>query len=136
MTSTLSTTILNDFHISPILFYCSTFGDFFLAFLKFRPIIVLLIGIIGASIALLFQNDILQSLIFESNYISIVQSIFTDSVIQTEDPRIERLYAGGGMKGMLWTIYLTIAAMDIWRMYGRYWSTKFTNKIFTKQSKK
>ena len=83
----------------------------FLAFLKFRPIIVLLIGIIGASIlALLFQNDILQSL-NESNYISIVQSIFTDSVIQTENPRIERLYAGGGMKGMLWTIYLTIAAM-------------------------
>ena len=108
--STLSTTILNDFHISPILFIVPLLV-IFLAFLKFRPIIVLLIGIIGASIlALLFQNDILQSL-NESNYISIVQSIFTDSVIQTEDPRIERLYAGGGMKGMLWTIYLTIAAM-------------------------
>ena len=108
--STLSTTILNDFHISPILFIVPLLV-IFLAFLKFQPIIVLLIGIIGASIlALLFQNDILQSL-NESNYISIVQSIFTDSVIQTEDPRIERLYAGGGMKGMLWTIYLTIAAM-------------------------
>ncbi len=108
--STLSTTILNDFHISPILFIVPLLV-IFLAFLKFRPIIVLLIGITGASVlALIFQNDILQSL-NESNYISIIQSIFTDSVIQTENPKIERLYAGGGMKGMLWTIYLTIAAM-------------------------
>ena len=40
-----------------------------------------------------------------------LQSIFTDSEIQTENPRIEKLYAGGGMKGMLYTIYLTIAAI-------------------------
>ena len=108
--SALSTTLLNDFHISPILFIVPALV-IFLAFLKFRPVIVLLIGIIGASVlALLFQNDILQSL-NESNYISIIQSIFTDSEILTENPRIEKLYAGGGMKGMLYTIYLTIAAI-------------------------
>ena len=108
--STLSTTLLNDFHISPILFIVPLIV-IFLAFLKFRPIVVLLIGIIGASLlALVFQNDILQS-INQSNLNSIFQSIFTDTEIQTENPRIKRLYAGGGMKGMLWTIYLTIAAM-------------------------
>ena len=108
--STLSTTILNDFYISPILFTVPLLV-IFLAFLKLRPVIVLLIGIIGASIlALIFQNDILQS-INQSNLISIFESIFTETEIQTENPRIQRLYAGGGMKGMLWTIYLTIAAM-------------------------
>ena len=108
--STLSTTILNDFHISPILFVVPLLV-IFLAFLKFRPVIVLLIGIIGASIlALIFQNDILQS-INQSNLHSIFQAIFTDTEIYTENLRIERLYSSGGMKGMLWTIYLTIAAM-------------------------
>ena len=108
--STLSTTILNDFHISPILFVVPLLV-IFLAFLKFRPVIVLLIGIIGASIlALIFQNDILQS-INQSNLHSILQAIFTDTEIHTENLRIERLYSSGGMKGMLWTIYLTIAAM-------------------------
>ncbi|MFL2607721.1 MAG: Na+/H+ antiporter NhaC [Flavobacteriaceae bacterium] len=108
--STLSTTILNDFHISPILFVVPLLV-IFLAFLKFRPVIVLLIGIIGASIlALIFQNDILQS-INQSNLHSIFQAIFTDTEIHTENLRIERLYSSGGMKGMLWTIYLTIAAM-------------------------
>ena len=108
--STLSTTILNDFHISPILFVVPLLV-IFLAFLKFRPVIVLLIGIIGASIlALIFQNDILQS-INQSNLHSIFQAIFTDTEIRTENLRIERLYSGGGMKGMLWTIYLTISAM-------------------------
>jgi NhaC family Na+:H+ antiporter len=71
----------------------------------------LLIGIIGASIlALIFQNDILQS-INQSNLHSIFQAIFTDTEIRTENLRIEKLYSGGGMKGMLWTIYLTISAM-------------------------
>ena len=108
--STLSTTILNDFHISPILFVVPLLV-IFLAFLKFRPVIVLLIGIISASIlALIFQNDILQS-INQSNLHSIFQAIFTDTEIYTENLRIKRLYSGGGMKGMLWTIYLTIAAM-------------------------
>ena len=108
--STLSTTIINDFYISPLLFVVPLLV-IFLAFLKFRPIIVLLIGIISASIlAMIFQNDILQS-INQSNLHSIFQAIFTDTEIHTENLRIERLYSSGGMKGMLWTIYLTIAAM-------------------------
>ena len=42
---------------------------------------------------------------------SILLSIFTDTSIPTENERIIRLYDSGGMKGMLWTIYLTISAM-------------------------
>ena len=83
--STLSTTILNDFHISPILFIVPILV--ISCILKISTNNSIIDWHYYASIlALLFQNDILQSL-NESNYISIVQSIFTDSVIQTSKDR-------------------------------------------------
>jgi NhaC family Na+:H+ antiporter len=106
----LSKTILNDFYISPILFLIPVLV-IVLAFLKIRPIIALGLGIAGAVIfALIFQNNVLQS-INPSQISSVFQSIFIDTEIPTENSRIERLYNSGGMKGMLWTIYLTISAM-------------------------
>ena len=106
----LSQTILNDFYISPLLFLIPAMV-IILAFLKVRPIIALSSGIIGAVLfSIIFQNNILE-LIDSSKFLSIIQSIFTDTEIPTENIRIERLYNSGGMKGMLWTIYLTISAM-------------------------
>ena len=106
----LSQTILNDFFISPLLFLIPAMV-IILAFLKVRPIIALSSGIIGAVLfSIIFQNNILE-LIDSSKFLSIIQSIFTDTEIPTENIRIERLYNSGGMKGMLWTIYLTISAM-------------------------
>ena len=106
----LSQTILNDFYISPILFLIPVLV-IVLAFLKIRPIIALSLGIAGAILfALIFQNNILQS-INPSHISSVFQSIFIDTEIPTDNSRIERLYNSGGMKGMLWTIYLTISAM-------------------------
>ena len=106
----LSQTILNDFFISPLLFLIPAMV-IILAFLKVRPIIALSSGIIGAVLfSIIFQNNILE-LIDSSKFLSIIQSIFTDTEIPTENIRIKRLYNSGGMKGMLWTIYLTISAM-------------------------
>ena len=106
----LSETIINDFYISPVLFLVPALV-IFLAFLKVRPIIALSFGIIGAIIfSIVFQNNILES-IDPSKTSSVILSVFTDTSIPTENIRIERLYNSGGMKGMLWTIYLTISAM-------------------------
>lgn len=106
----LSQTILNDFYISPTLFLIPVLV-IVLAFLKIRPIIALSLGIAGAILfALIFQNNVLQS-INPSHISSVFQSIFVDTEIPTDNSRIERLYNSGGMKGMLWTIYLTISAM-------------------------
>ena len=106
----LSQTLLNDFYISPLLFLIPAIV-IILAFLKVRPIIALSSGIIGAVLfSIIFQNNTLE-LIDSSKFSSIIQSIFTNTEIPTDNLRIERLYNSGGMKGMLWTIYLTISAM-------------------------
>ena len=106
----LSETILEDFHISPLLFLIPALV-IILAFLKVRPVIALSFGILGAIIfSIIFQNNILDS-IDPSKSTSILLSIFTDTSIPTENERIIRLYNSGGMKSMLWTIYLTISAM-------------------------
>ena len=106
----LSETILEDFHISPLLFLIPALV-IILAFLKVKPVIALSFGILGAIIfSIIFQNNILDS-IDPSKSTSILLSIFTDTSIPTENERIIRLYDSGGMKGMLWTIYLTISAM-------------------------
>ena len=82
------------------------YGDNFY-FIK-RHLTAIILGAIIFSI--IFQNDILES-IDPSRSTSILLSIFTDTSIPTENERIIRLYDSGGMKGMLWTIYLTISAM-------------------------
>ena len=106
----LSDTILQDFHISPLLFLIPALV-IILAFLKVRPVIALSFGILGAIIfSIIFQNNILES-IDSSKSTSIFLSVFTDTSIPTDNERIVRLYDSGGMKGMLWTIYLTISAM-------------------------
>ena len=106
----LSDTILQDFHISPLLFLIPALV-IILAFLKVRPVIALSFGILGAIIfSIIFQNNILES-IDSSKQTSIFLSVFTDTSIPTDNERIVRLYDSGGMKGMLWTIYLTISAM-------------------------
>jgi NhaC family Na+:H+ antiporter len=108
--NSLSNTILNDFYISPILFVVPAIV-ILLAFLKVKPVIALSVGIFSAIIfSIIFQNNILSS-IDTSTLNSLVKSVFTDTSIPTENLRIQRLYDSGGMKGMLWTIYLTISAM-------------------------
>ena len=106
----LSNTILNDFYISPILFIVPALV-IVLAFLKIKPVIALSVGILSAILfSIIFQNNILNTIDPEMTN-SLLQSVFSDTSIPTDNVRIERLYDSGGMKGMLWTIYLTISAM-------------------------
>ena len=107
---TISDTISNDFYISPILFLVPVLV-IILAFLKVRPIIALSCGVLLALVfALIFQQNILN-LIGPSDYNAVFNSVFLDTEIPTNNDRIVRLYNSGGMKGMLWTINLTICAM-------------------------
>jgi len=106
----LSNTISHDFYISPILFLVPALV-IILAYLKIRPIIALSLGVFSAIIfALIFQQNILEK-IDSSNLNAVLHSIFLDTEIITENSRVERLYNSGGMKGMLWTIKLTLSAM-------------------------
>ena len=106
----LSDTISNDFYISPVLFLVPVLV-IILAYLKVRPIIALSSGVFLAVIfALIFQQNILDT-INSSDLNAVFNSIFLDTEIPTENTRIERLYNSGGMKGMLWTINLTLCAM-------------------------
>ena len=108
--NSISNTIIKDFYISPILFVVPALV-ILLAFLKIKPVIALTVGTLSAIIfSIIYQNNILNS-IDTSTFNSLIQSVFTDTSIPTDDERIQRLYNSGGMKGMLWTIYLTISAM-------------------------
>jgi NhaC family Na+:H+ antiporter len=79
--------------------------------LKSKPLVALGIGVAMASIfALIFQQDILAG-IADSNFAAIVQAVFTDTAIVTENATLNDLFTAGGMNGMLWTIYLIICAM-------------------------
>jgi NhaC family Na+:H+ antiporter len=82
-----------------------------LVLLKTKPIKALSIGVILAGVfAFIFQPEVLSSL-GSSKIGSVVTSVFSDTQITTENEKLNELFSAGGMKGMLWTIYLVICAM-------------------------
>ena len=108
--SGLLLTIENTFNISPYLFIVPlvVIG---LILTKTKPLIALGIGVILAAIfAFVFQSEILSKL-STSNFRSIFNAIFTDIEIQTDSEKLNELFSSGGMKGMLWTIFLIVCAM-------------------------
>jgi NhaC family Na+:H+ antiporter len=108
--SNLLETIKNTFHITPYLFLVPLAVVILILF-KTKPLIALGIGVALAAIfAFIFQTDILEGL-SNSNSKSIISAIFTDTEIITENEKLNELFSSGGMKGMLWTIYLIICAM-------------------------
>jgi NhaC family Na+:H+ antiporter len=108
--SNLLNTIKATFSITPWLFLVplAVIG---LILLKTKPLVALSAGVVLAAIfALIFQADILSSL-GDSKFSSIISSVFTDTQITTDNEKLNDLFSAGGMKGMLWTIYLIICAM-------------------------
>ena len=102
--------IKDTFHISPWLFLVPG-AVIILILLKTKPLVALSAGVILAAIfAFIFQPDILSSLT-DSKFQSVFNSILTDTQIATDNERLNDLFSSGGMKGMLWTIYLIICAM-------------------------
>ena len=82
-----------------------------LILLKTKPLVALSAGVIAAAIfAFIFQSEVLSNL-NESNFSSIVNAIFVDTAIATDNEKLNDLFSSGGMVGMLWTIFLIICAM-------------------------
>lgn len=98
------------FNISPWLFLVPA-GVVALIVMKTKPLIALGSGVALAAIfAFIFQPEILSSLA-ESKFSAIINAMFIDTAIATDNATLNDLFTAGGMKGMLWTIYLCACAM-------------------------
>ena len=108
--SNLLESIKTTFNISPYLFIVPLVV-IALILLKTKPLIALASGVILAAIfAFIFQPEILSNL-SASKFNSVFNSVLTDIQIQTGNEKLNDLFSSGGMKGMLWTIFLIICAM-------------------------
>jgi NhaC family Na+:H+ antiporter len=108
--SNLLNTINKTFNITPYLFLVPLIV-IVLILLKTKPLIALGTGVILAGVfSIIFQSEVLSQL-SSSNFTAIINSIFTDTAIITDNEKLNELFSSGGMNGMLWTIYLIICAM-------------------------
>ena len=108
--SSFLNSIDSTFNISPWLFLVPI-AVIALILFKTKPLIALGTGVLLAAIfAFIFQPEILSTL-SESKIGAVLNSVFTDTQIITENEKLNDLFSAGGMKGMLWTIYLIICAM-------------------------
>ena len=108
--SSILGTISSTFNITPLLFLVPV-TVIALILLKTKPLIALVTGVLLAAIfAFIFQAETLTGL-GDSKILTIITSIFTDTQITTDNAKLNELFSAGGMKGMLWTIYLITCAM-------------------------
>jgi NhaC family Na+:H+ antiporter len=108
--SSLLASINKTFNITPLLFIVPL-AVIALILFKTKPLIALGTGILLAAVfAFIFQPTILDELT-TSKFGSIINAIFTDTQITTDNEKLNDLFSAGGMKGMLWTILLICCAM-------------------------
>lgn len=108
--SSLLGSIDKTFNITPMLFMVPL-AVIVLILLKTKPLIALGIGVLLAALfAFIYQPNILDQLT-SSKFGSIINAIFTDTQITTDNEKLNDLFSAGGMKGMLWTIFLICCAM-------------------------
>ncbi len=108
--SGLLATIDKTFHITPWLFIVPLLV-IAMILMKTKPLFALGVGVVAAAVfAFIFQSDVLASL-SDSSMSSVVNAVFTDTQIQTENEKLTKLFSSGGMGGMTWTILLIICAM-------------------------
>ncbi|MCX2678712.1 Na+/H+ antiporter NhaC [Galbibacter sp. EGI 63066] len=116
-TASLLTTIDASFNISPWLFIVPVVV-IFLIIKKAPPLLALLVGtLLGGVFALFFQPEIVKSitgaqdLTFISGYKGVMNAITVDTVVETNNEKLNDLFSSGGMAGMLGTIWLILCAM-------------------------
>jgi len=108
--SGLLSSIDNTFNITPYLFIVPSVV-ILLIVTKTKPLIALSVGVLLAAIfAFIFQPEVLNG-ISSSNFKSIINAIFVDTEITTDNESLNKLFSSGGMKGMIWTILLIMSAM-------------------------
>tara|TARA_A200000113_G_scaffold225710_1_gene247592 strand:+ start:892 stop:2331 length:1440 start_codon:yes stop_codon:yes gene_type:complete len=90
----------------------------FLIIKKSPPLIALLLGtLLGGLFTILFQSQLLLELSNTSilnsttTYKTLLNTITTETIIETENELLNDLFTSGGMGGMLGTIWLIICAM-------------------------
>jgi NhaC family Na+:H+ antiporter len=105
------------FNITPWLFLVPAIL-FTVIMLKVPPLPSLAIGIaLGGLAAVIFQPHLIKELsgvsgnYAKASYITVLQSAYGETSIQTPDPAMNRLFSAGGMSGMLPTIWLILSAM-------------------------
>ena len=108
--SNLLNVVSSTFNITPWLFVVPLLVIIMIVF-KTKPLVALGIGVISAIfLALIFQNDVLQS-ISDSKMSTIINAVLTDTQVDTDNEKLTQLFSSGGMQGMLWTVFLIISAM-------------------------
>ena len=108
--SSLLVSIDNTFNITPWLFVVPLVV-IAMILKKTKPLIALGVGVVLAGVfAFIFQSDVLASL-SDSKIGTVINSVLTDTQIQTDNEKLTELFASGGMNGMLWTIFLIVCAM-------------------------
>lgn len=108
--SEILSTINATFNITPYLFIVPVLVVALIIF-KTKPLIALGTGVgLAAVFAMIFQSEILLQ-ISDSETMTLLKAIFSDTQIVTEDESLNKLFSAGGMKGMIWTICLICCAM-------------------------
>jgi len=108
--SNLLVSIDNTFQISPLLFLVPGIV-IIMIFMKTKPLVALSIGVVLAGVfAFIFQGELLSSL-STSKFPAIINAVFVDTNIHTDNVKLSELFSSGGMNGMIWTILLIICAM-------------------------
>jgi len=106
----LLTSIKATFNITPLLFIVPV-TVVALILLKTKPLVALTSGVLLAAVfAFIFQADVLNAL-SDSNVSAVINAIFTDTQITTDNEKLNDLFSAGGMQGMVWTILLICCAM-------------------------
>jgi len=113
--------IQSRFNITPWLLLVPVFLVYIII-RKIPPLPALLAGsLLGGIFAIIFQPDLIREValgldpttttFFKSSYMSVMQSIFGDVAITTSNEMVNELLTSTGMRGMLNTIWLILAAM-------------------------
>ena len=109
--------IRQTFHITPWLLLVPA-TVIFLIIKRTEPLIALLAGtLLGGLFAIIFQPHLIEkfagvdSIDFHSAYKVVMNSITTETIIDTPNERLAKLFQSYGMAGMLNTIWLILAAM-------------------------
>ncbi len=98
------------FYVSPVLFIVPAVVVV-LIILKTKPLIALGIGVLlAAFFALYYQPTVLAGL-SDSSFSSVVNAVFFESSIETDNTLLAKLFSAKGMVGMKWTILLILCAM-------------------------
>ncbi len=113
--------IESKFRITPWLMLVPAFLIFIIV-KKIPPLPALLAGsLMGGLFAIIFQPHLVREVamgidattttLFKASYLSVMQSIFGDIAITTPNEMVNELLTSSGMRGMLNTIWLILAAM-------------------------